>query len=84
MYKLTYKKSVKKELDALPNAEFLKIDEAIFSLKQDPFPCPQSKKLKGEDRYRLRVGNYRVVYVVDQKQKTINIYRVRHGKEVYR
>jgi mRNA interferase RelE/StbE len=84
VYKLTYKKSVKKELDALPNAEFLKIDEAIFSLKQDPFPYPQSKKLKGEDRYRLRVGNYRVVYVVDQKQKTITIYRVRHRKEVYR
>jgi len=84
VYKLTYKKSVKKELDAIPNSEFLKIDEAILSLKQEPFPYPQSKKLKGEDRYRLRVGNYRVVYVVDEKLKTITIYRVRHRKEVYR
>jgi mRNA interferase RelE/StbE len=82
VYKLTYKKSVKKELDALPNSEFLKIDEAILSLKQAPFP--QSKKLKGENRHRLRVGNYRVVYVVDEKLKTITIYRVRHRKEVYR
>ena len=84
MYKLTYKKSVKKELDAVPNPDFHKIDEAILSLKDHPFPHPQSKKLKGNDRYRLRVGDYRVVYTIDEKQKIITIYRVRHRKDVYR
>jgi len=84
VYRLTYKKPVKKELDAVAEHDFLKIDEAILSLKDHPFPHPQSKKLKGEDRYRLRVGDYRVVYMVDEKQKTITIYRVRHRKDVYR
>ncbi len=84
VYRLTYKKSVKKELDAISDHDFLKIDEAILSLKDKPFPHPQSKKLKGEDRYRLRVGDYRVVYMVDEKQKIITIYRVRHRKDVYR
>jgi mRNA interferase RelE/StbE len=71
VHKLTYKKSVKKELDSLPDSEFLKIDEAILSLKQEPFPYPQSKKRKGEDQYRLRVGHYRVVYVVDENRRRL-------------
>jgi len=58
VYSLTLKKSVRKELDAISTPDFLKIDEAILSLKKQPFPHPQSKKLKGQDRYRLRVGYY--------------------------
>jgi len=73
VYKLTYKKSVKKELDAIPSPDFIKIDEAILALKEQPVPHPQSEKLKGEDRYRLRVGDYRVVYLIDEKQKMITI-----------
>jgi len=84
VYRLTIKKSAKKELDAISNPDFLKIDEAILSLKDQPFPHPQSKKLKGQDRCRLRVGDYRVVYTVDEKQRTVVIYRVRHRREVYR
>lgn len=84
MYSLKFKKSVKKELDAISNPDFLKIDAAILSLKKQPLPHPQSKKLKGQDRYRLRVGNYRVIYTVDETQKSVVIYRVRHRREVYR
>lgn len=84
MYKLVIKNSAKKELDDIPAAQFLKIDAAILSLKTNPHPFPQSKKLKGEDKCRLRVGDYRVVYAVDEKEKNITIYRIRHRKEVYR
>lgn len=84
MYKLKIKKTARKELDDLPDTIYLKIDEAILSLKENPFPYPQSKKLKGEDKRRLRVGDYRVVYTVDEKEKVITIFRVRHRKEVYR
>lgn len=84
MYKLVIKNSAKKELNDIPAAQFLKIDAAILSLKTNPHPFPQSKKLKGEDKCRLRVGDYRVVYTVDEKEKNITIYRIRHGKEVYR
>lgn len=84
MYSIVIKNSAKKEMDAIPNDQFLKIDTAILALKTNPHPYPQSKKLKGESNRRLRIGDYRVVYAVDEKEKTITIYRVRHRKEVYR
>ncbi|MCC6325023.1 MAG: type II toxin-antitoxin system RelE/ParE family toxin [Candidatus Brocadia sp.] len=84
MYKLIIKKSARKELDNISNPFFLKIDEAILSLKNNPHPYPQSKKLKGDDKYRLRVGDFRVIYTVDEKQKIITIYRIRHRKDIYR
>ncbi len=84
MYKLVLKKTAQKELDEIADAHFLKIDKAILSLKEKPYPHPQSKKLKGESTRRLRVGVYRVVYDVDDIQKTVTIYRVRHRKDVYR
>jgi mRNA interferase RelE/StbE len=84
MYRLGIKNSARKELDTLPKNIFLKVDAAILSLKENPFPSPQSKKLKGKDKFRLRIGDYRVVYAVDEAQKLITIYRVRHRKDIYR
>jgi mRNA interferase RelE/StbE len=84
MYRLVIKKSARKELDSVPSADFQKIDKAILSLKKDPHPHPQSKRLKGEEKCRLRVGDYRVIYEVEEKEKAITIYRVRHRREVYR
>jgi len=84
MYRLAIKKSARKELDRLPDQIFPKIDNAILSLSENPFPYPQSKKLKGGETCRLRVGDYRVIYSVNEEQETITIFRVRHRKEVYR
>ena len=84
MYRLEIKKSAKKELDSLPNQIFQKIDKTIFSLKNNPYPYPQPIKLKGEYKRRLRIGDYRVVYTVDEQQKIVTIFRVRHRKNVYR
>ncbi len=84
MYKLAIKKSARKELDSLPEEIFLKIDGSILLLKENPFPYPQAKKLKGEDKCRLKVGDYRVVYSIDEEQKVITIFRVRHRRDVYR
>ncbi len=84
MYKLQIKKSAQKELDELPDSDFLKIDKVILSLKEKPYPHPQSRKLKGENTRRLRIGSYRIIYDVDEKDKFITIYRVRHRKDVYR
>lgn len=84
MYRLIIKKSARKELDNLPEHLFMKIDKSILSLKENPFPYPQSKKLKGKNKCRLRVGDYRVVYSVAEEQKVITIFRVRHRKDIYR
>ena len=84
MYKLKIKKSAQKEIDTLPDQIFIKVDKAILSLKEDPFPFPQSKRLKGENKCRLRAGDYRIVYTVNEENKVITIFRVRHRKDVYR
>lgn len=84
MYRLSIKRSARKELDNLPDKTFLRIDKAISSLKQKPFPYPQSRRLEGEGAYRLRVGDYRVVYGVNEEENVITVFRVRHRKDVYR
>jgi mRNA interferase RelE/StbE len=84
MYSLEIKKPARKELDSMPDHIFLKIDKAILSLKKNPYPYPQSKELKGETKRRLRAGDYRVIYAVNEQQKIITIFRVRHRKDVYR
>jgi mRNA interferase RelE/StbE len=83
VYRLAIKKSARKELNSLPDPISLAIDKGILSLITDPIPYPQSKALKGENKRRLRVGDYRVVYSVDEQHKMITIFRVRHRKEVY-
>jgi len=60
--------------------------DAIQSLLTDPRPR-QSKKLKGaqaEGAYRVRVGDYRIVYDVDDDLKLVTVYRIGHRREVYR
>lgn len=84
MYDIVIKKSARKELDSLPGHLFLKIDRAILALREDPFPHPQSEKLKGEDKRRLRIGEYRIIYAVNNAEGAVIIYKVRHRKEVYR
>ncbi|MEW6042303.1 MAG: type II toxin-antitoxin system RelE/ParE family toxin [Elusimicrobiota bacterium] len=61
-----------------------RILDAIESLAENPFPI-QSRKMKGsESSYRLRVGDYRVIYQVDTENKIVTIYHVRHRKDAYK
>ena len=61
-----------------------RIIDRISELSANPFPS-DSEKLKGtENFYRLRVGDYRVVYQVDNKNKTVIVYYVRHRKTAYK
>jgi mRNA interferase RelE/StbE len=84
-YRLLIKPSAAKEIDRLdskPNRR--RIIDKISALAADPRP-QQSEKLAGyEDRYRLRQGNYRVVYLIDDGRKEVTIFKVGHRKDVYR
>ncbi|MEW6687153.1 MAG: type II toxin-antitoxin system RelE/ParE family toxin [Candidatus Edwardsbacteria bacterium] len=61
-----------------------RILDAIKNLAENPFPI-QSRKMRGsESSYRLRVGNYRVIYQVDTENKVVTIYHVRHRKDAYK
>jgi mRNA interferase RelE/StbE len=61
-----------------------RIFKAVEDLAENPFPNQPRKLRGGEYFYRIRVGDYRVIYQVDSGAKIVTIYYVRHRKEVYR
>ncbi len=82
-YSLDLKSSARKELDALDDALFIRIDRKIRALAEDPRP-PGCKKLKGyRDQWRIRVGDWRVVYIIQDVEARVIITRVAHRREVY-
>ena len=83
-FELRWRTSTKKDLRQLPPQEIARIVEAVTALAAEPFPRG-SQKLTGSDHtYRIRIGDYRVVYEVVAALKLVEIQRVRHRKDVYR
>ena len=82
-YSIVLKSSAQKELDALDGAVFARIDRKILALAETPRP-PGCKKLKGyKDHWRIRVGDWRVVYILDDSAKRVSVTRVAHRREIY-
>jgi mRNA interferase RelE/StbE len=81
---LEFTTSATREFKALDKQLQRRITEKVTALCEDPFP-PGSKKLKAQlDHFRIRVGDYRVIYRIDGKRVVIVIVRIGHRKEVYR
>ena len=82
-YRVLVRKSVSKDLDRITKKDARRIVKAMRGLSDDPRP-PQSKKLSGEEKYRLRCGVYRIVYEIQDQQLVICVVRIRHRRDVYR
>ena len=83
-YKIIIKKNALKYLLKVPKQEARKISGRIDQLAGNPYP-EDSKKLKGsENDYRIRIGDYRVIYSLYKQILTIEVIRIRHRKDVYR
>jgi len=83
LYNIVFKPSVEKDLRPLPKSVVVRVMGHIEHLKADPIPR-QAIKLSGAERlYRIRVGDYRIVYQVDARAKQVTIHYVRHRREVY-
>ena len=82
-YKIFFKKSVEKDLRAIPVKVLRRIFTRIKSLAKDPRPAG-CEKLTGYERYRLRQGKYRVVYSIQDDELTIWVVKVGHRKDIYR
>ncbi len=82
-YAVYLKRSAEKELAGLPREVHQKIIKRLLTLKDNPRP-PGAKKLWGGERYRLRVGDYRVLYTIDDALQKIEVSAVGHRREVYR
>ncbi|OGK24109.1 hypothetical protein A3F58_04005 [Candidatus Roizmanbacteria bacterium RIFCSPHIGHO2_12_FULL_37_9b] len=81
--KLFISKKAEKELDKIPDPIAKNIIKHILTLSTNPYP-PNSKKLQGENNYRLRVGSFRAIYYFDKKYHEITIFRVADRKTIYR
>ena len=82
VYKVFIEKAVYKELKNIPERNYQKIMASIASLANDPRP-PGCKKLKGRSGYRIREGNYRVIYEINDKILTVTVVEVGDRKEIY-
>jgi mRNA interferase RelE/StbE len=82
-YKVNFAKSVKKDFKKIPKLEVTKILDAIDELAKNP-RSSKSKKLKGEKLYRLRVGNYRVIYDIQDNVMLVFVIKLGHRSDIYR
>lgn len=82
-YKIEIKRSAQKEIEHLPKMELKTILSAISQLRENP-RGHQTLKLANQDRYRLRVGRYRVLYEIHEYDLMLFIVKVAHRKEAYR
>jgi mRNA interferase RelE/StbE len=83
-YKIEWKNSAYKELQKLPRPIITRVVAAVSELSNEPFPHGVKKLVGSEFSYRIRIGDYRVVYEVFENKLIIEIVRVRHRKDVYR
>jgi mRNA interferase RelE/StbE len=82
-YKIVVKKSVAKDLKKIPAKDVQRIISAIALLAKNPRP-QQSKKLSGQERYRLRQGNYRILYSIEDDKLIVCVVRVGNRKDIYK
>jgi mRNA interferase RelE/StbE len=82
-YTVTIKRSAEKELERLKNTIHDRIIKSIIDLKENPRPhgC---EKLQGQENYRIRIGEFRVVYSISDKAKLVEIVKVGDRKEIYK
>ena len=83
MHKIYLLSQAQKDLDAFRGKIFKQIEAKLMALGQNPRP-PGSIKLTAEDGYRLRSGDYRIVYRIDEGEKIVFAYRIKHRKEAYK
>ncbi len=81
-YNIQFKASVRKDLRKIPKKDVLRILDKIESLADNPMP-PQSEKLSGDEKYRIRQGNYRILYQIDDEILMIEVVKVGHRRDVY-
>jgi len=82
-YSLTIRRSAAREIEALPKVDRIRVVERIQRLADDPRP-PGCEKLSGEEKYRVRQGDYRILYEVADAIITVIVVKIGHRRDVYR
>jgi len=82
-FEVRINKAAAKELGRVPKTETRRILRRIDGLRRDPRPAG-SEKLAGRDAYRIRQGDYRIIYTIDSHRIIVEVIRVGHRSDVYR
>jgi mRNA interferase RelE/StbE len=82
-YAVRFKPSARNEIEDLPNPLLQRVFSKIEALAHNPRPAGCKKLRNSTDLWRIRVGDYRVVYSIDDGRKVIEVLRVRHRRDVY-
>ena len=83
VYSIFFKESARKELETIPKRDLQRIMERVAGLADDPRPHG-SERLSGQERYRIRQGNYRIVYSIQDIGLTVWVVKIGQRREVYR
>ncbi|MCX7044269.1 MAG: type II toxin-antitoxin system RelE/ParE family toxin [Candidatus Sumerlaeota bacterium] len=83
LYHIKIRRSAEKDMERLPARIFNAMSDAILDLRENPRPngC---KKLSGSDEYRVRVGDYRILYVISDLERVVEVVSAGHRKDIYR
>ena len=81
-FRIVINKSAAKEIERIEKKDRIRLIEKIRSLASDPRPFG-SKKLSGQEKYRIRQGNYRILYQVIDDELIINVVKVGHRRDIY-
>ena len=83
-YTILLERQAEKELRSLPPQILRRIDKRLLALSNEPWPRG-TVKLKGKEGegWRIKAGDYRILYMVDKTQKVIKVYRIKHRREAY-
>jgi mRNA interferase RelE/StbE len=82
-YSVLIKPSATRELERIPKENRRRMARRIEALSADPRPSG-CEKLSGEDKYRVRQGAYRIIYLVDDGKREVLVFKIGHRREVYR
>jgi len=82
-YSILLRDSVRKDLESIPGKDLQRLIQRIENLAGEPRPAG-CEKLSGQERYRVRQGNYRIIYSVQDLELTVWVVKVAHRREVYR
>ncbi len=84
LYKIEWKKSAKKELKKLDKQIISRILQVVENLAKNPYSSDSKKLVASDSIYRIRVGNYRIIYKIESSVLTIEVIKVVHRREIYR
>jgi len=84
VYEVYLEGAAERDLKRLPAETFHRIVPSIRALAENPRPVGCRKLAGSENDWRIRIGDYRVIYEIDEDEKAVRVFRIRHRREAYR